>query len=137
MMINRQALSTLSERLYESPAVVLLGPRQVGKTTLAPTLADTWPAGATSLDLARPADIVGGEDPEGMLRTIRKVTSVHTKVSSVKTLADAIDKLMRAERLAFGIDDEGGKPPKGDEPPANKYEMSDDELRAIAAAGRG
>lgn len=92
--------------------------------------------GTAKEDLERLAEIVGGDDPEEMLRTIRKVTSVHTKVSSVKTLADAIDKLMRAERLAFGIDDEGGKPPRGDEPPANKYEMSDDELRSIAAAGR-
>lgn len=92
--------------------------------------------GSAKGDLERLAEIVGGEDPEEMLRTIRKVTSVHTKVSSVKTLADAIDKLVRAERLAFGIDDESGKSPKGDEPPANKYEMSDDELRAIAAAGR-
>ena len=92
--------------------------------------------GSAKGDLERIAEIVGGEDPEEMLRVIRKVTSVHTKVGSVKTLADAIDKLVRAERLAFGIDDDAGKPPKGDEPPANKYEMSDDELRAIAAAGR-
>jgi predicted AAA+ superfamily ATPase len=41
MMIERQILSVLSERLHEAPAVVLLGPRQVGKTTLAFTLADT------------------------------------------------------------------------------------------------
>lgn len=92
--------------------------------------------GSAKEDLERLAEIVGGEDPDEMLRTIRKVTSVHTKASTVKTLADAIDKLVRAERLAFGIDDESGKPPKGDERPANKYEMSDDELRAIAAAGR-
>jgi predicted AAA+ superfamily ATPase len=41
MMIDRQTLSVVSERLHEAPAVVLLGPRQVGKTTLAFTLADT------------------------------------------------------------------------------------------------
>lgn len=92
--------------------------------------------GSAKEDLERLAEIVGGEDPDEMLRTIRKVTSVHSKVSSVKTLADAIDKLIRAERLAFGIDDDSGKPPKGDDAPANKFEMSDDELRAIAAAGR-
>lgn len=50
MMIARQALSTLTARLNESPAVVLLGPRQVGKTTLALQLADTWPAGAPEFD---------------------------------------------------------------------------------------
>lgn len=99
-------------------------------------LAELRMLGSAKEDLERLAEIVGGEDPEEMLRTVRKVTSVHSKVSSVKTLADAIDKLMRAERLAFGIDDGSGKPPK-DEPPASKYEMSDDELLAVAAAGRG
>jgi len=68
MMIDRQALSTLSDRLHESPAVVLLGPRQVGKTTLALTLADTWPAGATYLDLERPADRSRLEDADAFLR---------------------------------------------------------------------
>lgn len=92
--------------------------------------------GSAKDDLQRLAEIVGGEDPEEMLRTVRKVTSVHTKVSSVKTLADAIDKLVRAERLAFGIDDEAVKSPKGDDTPANKYEMTDDDLLAIAASGR-
>ena len=34
-MISRRLISRLKERLLHSPAVVLLGPRQVGKTTLA------------------------------------------------------------------------------------------------------
>jgi predicted AAA+ superfamily ATPase len=49
MMIDRQFLSTLTQRLQESPTVVLLGPRQVGKTTLALQLAANWPAGSTYL----------------------------------------------------------------------------------------
>ena len=43
MMIPRQSLQTLRQRLLEAPAVVLLGPRQVGKTTLALALAQQWP----------------------------------------------------------------------------------------------
>ncbi len=39
MMIDRQTLSNLSERLYVALAAVL-GPRQVGKTTLALKLAE-------------------------------------------------------------------------------------------------
>jgi ABC-type uncharacterized transport system fused permease/ATPase subunit len=49
MMIGLDALHVLSSRLHESPAVVLLGPRQVGKTTLALTLAEFWPAGCRHL----------------------------------------------------------------------------------------
>lgn len=118
---------------------VILGHRQHVATAIglvSELMAELRLLGSAKEELERLAEIVGGEDPEEMLRTIRKVTSVHSKASTVKTLADAIDKLMRAERLAFGIDDEAGRPPKGDEPPANKYEMTDDDLLAIAAAGR-
>jgi len=69
MMITRQYLSMLSQRLQESPAVVLLGPRQVGKTTLALQLADQWPGGSTYLDLERPADRLRLDDADAFLRS--------------------------------------------------------------------
>ena len=68
MMITRQYLSMLSQRLQESPAVVLLGPRQVGKTTLALQLAEQWPGGSTYLDLERPADRMRLDDADAFLR---------------------------------------------------------------------
>jgi len=40
-MIKRRLLPVLNDRLDESPGVVLLGPRQVGKTTLALELASS------------------------------------------------------------------------------------------------
>ncbi len=69
MMITRQLLSTLTQRLQESPAVVLLGPRQVGKTTLALQVAEHWPAGSIYLDLERPADRLRLDDADAFLRT--------------------------------------------------------------------
>jgi predicted AAA+ superfamily ATPase len=69
MMITRQFLSTLTQRLQESPAVVLLGPRQVGKTTLALQVAEHWPAGSIYLDLERPADRLRLDDADAFLRT--------------------------------------------------------------------
>ena len=69
MMIDRQFLSTLTQRLQESPAVVLLGPRQVGKTTLALQVSANWPAGSTYLDLERPADRLRLDDADAFLRS--------------------------------------------------------------------
>lgn len=54
VMYQRIALSTLQTALAEQAAVVLLGPRQVGKTTLAQDLAEGLPA--VYLDLEREAD---------------------------------------------------------------------------------
>ena len=68
-MIYRQYLSILYNRLQESPAVVLLGPRQVGKTTLALQVAEHWPAGSIYLDLERPADRLRLDDADAFLRT--------------------------------------------------------------------
>ena len=55
-LIPRDLRSTLQDRLQRFPAVVLLGPRQVGKTTLARQVAREWQGLATYLDLERPAD---------------------------------------------------------------------------------
>jgi len=46
MMIKRQAETVVRQNLQQNPAVVLLVPRQVGKTTLARQIASDWPADA-------------------------------------------------------------------------------------------
>jgi len=51
----RTLLQTATAQLAFSPAIVLLGPRQVGKTTLAKTIAAGYP-GAVSLDLQLAGD---------------------------------------------------------------------------------
>jgi predicted AAA+ superfamily ATPase len=53
-MIARQRLEdAIRTRLAESPAVALLGARQVGKTTLAEHCASTWKGPTVTLDLER------------------------------------------------------------------------------------
>lgn len=53
-MISRRKLQVLRTRLNQFPAVALLGPRQVGKTTLAECIADE--RSSVYLDLEDPAD---------------------------------------------------------------------------------
>jgi predicted AAA+ superfamily ATPase len=67
-MILRQAETVVRHKLLQTPAVVLLGPRQVGKTTLARQIAGNWPGGAVYLDLERPADRLRLEDADAYLR---------------------------------------------------------------------
>ena len=61
-MIARRSLTHLHKLLAEYPAVALLGPRQVGKTTLALEIADA--EDAVYLDLESPTDRARLTDPE-------------------------------------------------------------------------
>ncbi|MEY3673628.1 MAG: hypothetical protein RJB47_336 [Pseudomonadota bacterium] len=100
MMINRHLLSTLTTRLQESPAVVLLGPRQVGKTTLALQLADQWPGGSTYLDLERPADRLRLDDADAFLRAqgskLVILDEIHRLPGVFEVLRGIIDERRRA-----------------------------------------
>jgi uncharacterized protein len=70
VMITRQTESVVVQRLTETaPAVVLLGPRQVGKTTLARRIANQWPTDSVYLDMERPADRRRLDDADTYLRT--------------------------------------------------------------------
>jgi len=61
-MVSRQLENTLIKRLDQTPAVALLGSRQVGKTTLARALDPGKPM--QYLDLERPSDLARLADPE-------------------------------------------------------------------------
>ena len=61
-MIPRQAQLEVERLLTASPAVLLLGPRQVGKTTLARAIAEAH--GGVYVDLERPSDLAKVSDIE-------------------------------------------------------------------------
>ena len=61
-MIGRRIYTELAERLEETPAVALIGPRQVGKTTLALEIAEATPS--IYLDLESDADRAKLAEPE-------------------------------------------------------------------------
>ena len=90
MMIDRHFLLTLTQRLQESPAVVLLGPRQVGKTTLALQVAEHWPAGSIYLDLERPADRLRLDDADAFLRTQGSKLVILDEIHRMPSLFDIL-----------------------------------------------
>jgi predicted AAA+ superfamily ATPase len=57
--------------LATNPVVAILGPRQVGKTTLARAIAHHWQGPATRFDLEDPRDIERLSDPTTVLRPLR------------------------------------------------------------------
>jgi len=65
-MLSRKLKSNIIRDLSEFPAVAILGPRQVGKTTLAKEILSTIPD-SLYLDLERPSDLSKLEDAETFL----------------------------------------------------------------------
>ena len=99
-MIARQLLSQVERSLSEVPAVVLVGPRQVGKTTLALAIADR--VGGLYLDLESDSDRAKLDDPELYLsqHTDRLVVldEVHRVPGLFSTLRGLIDGARRRGR---------------------------------------
>ena len=63
-MIKRKCQDSIIELLNESPAVGILGPRQVGKTTLAEAIALSISPNPIYLDLESPTDLAKLTEPE-------------------------------------------------------------------------
>jgi predicted AAA+ superfamily ATPase len=100
--LPRVLLQSATGQLAFSPAVVLLGPRQVGKTTLAKMIARTYP-GAISLDLQLAGDREKLVDGSGFLQANRNNLIVLDEVQYVPEvfaqLRPEIDALRRPARF--------------------------------------
>lgn len=70
MNIPRALYPTLLESLQTFPVVGLVGPRQVGKTSMARQLAAQLGKGAVMLDLERPSDLAKLAEPELFLEPL-------------------------------------------------------------------
>ena len=66
-MIARWIIQRVQEKIAVVPAVVILGPRQVGKTTLAKTVAKQM--NSVYLDLESPEDLLKLQDPVSFLKS--------------------------------------------------------------------
>lgn len=102
-MIDRKIQNIVVERLSEAPAVALIGPRQVGKTTLARRIADTA-MGAVYLDLEQPGDRALLADPAAWLsRHVDQLVvldEIHRAPELFSVLRSEIDARRRAGRAA-------------------------------------
>lgn len=96
-MIDRQLLPRIERQLSQSPAVALLGPRQVGKTTLARTLGarHTPPV---MLDLERESDRAAIAQPELFFPLHRESLLVLDEVQFVPDLFRALRPEIDADR---------------------------------------
>jgi hypothetical protein len=96
-MLQRRAEALVVQRLVRHPAVVLVGPRQVGKTTLARAVAARHP-GAVFLDLERESDRAALSRPELFLPTVRERLVVLDEVQWLPQLFAALRPEIDADR---------------------------------------
>lgn len=94
-MIERKLSATLRESLLAFPAVALLGPRQVGKSTLARSIIG---ADDVFLDLERPADLARLADAEAYLATIEDRLVVIDEVQRMPELFPILRVLIDRNR---------------------------------------
>jgi predicted AAA+ superfamily ATPase len=100
-MIPRRLLPSVTAALAEAPAVALLGPRQVGKTTLALEVARSRPA--VYLDLESEADRAKLSEPELYLR----------QHEDKLVILDEIQRTPQLFRVLRGIIDAGRRRGRG------------------------
>jgi predicted AAA+ superfamily ATPase len=101
-MIERHIKQKLVDAIDNAPAVALLGPRQVGKTTLAQEIGDTRPS--IYLDLESSADRAKLADPEAYLASHENelviLDEVHRVPELFQSLRGLIDRGRRKGKKA-------------------------------------
>ncbi len=98
-MISRRAAKVTEEALDRSPLVAILGPRQVGKTTLARAIAEKH-LGAVYLDLERVGDRARLTDADAFLEPLAGLLVVIDEVHRAPHLFEALRGLIDRRRAA-------------------------------------
>lgn len=102
-MFHRLLERRVLERLQDTPAVALLGPRQVGKTTLVKEIAAKHFPDAIYLDLESPSDLVKLSDAENYLlqrsHQLIIIDEVQRKPELFPILRSVIDQHRKAGRF--------------------------------------
>ncbi len=95
-MIKRWLTTLLEQTMQHTPAVALLGPRQVGKTTLAQTIAERRPA--LYLDLESPEDLLKLRDPLAFLSLHRDKLVIIDEIQRTPDLCPVLRGLIDQNR---------------------------------------
>lgn len=96
--VARQLSASLRRRIDQFPAVALLGPRQVGKTTLAQLLGQERPS--VYLDLESPADRARLQEPELYLQRHRGELVILDEVQRLPQIFEVLRGQIDRNRLA-------------------------------------
>jgi len=94
MVIIRRLGKQLKDKLKKSPAVAILGPRQVGKTTLAKQLERNY----IYLDMENPRDIAKLQDAYTFLESLQDQTVIVDEVQLLPELFSLLRPLIDAKR---------------------------------------
>ncbi len=101
-MIIRQAESRIRDLMAQFPVVAILGPRQVGKTTLAHQIATSIEPAPVYLDLESSADLARLSEPESYFERHRDnlviLDEVHRVPQIFTTIRGAVDRGRRLGR---------------------------------------
>ncbi|RPI66134.1 MAG: ATP-binding protein [Ignavibacteriae bacterium] len=96
-MIARRIEKIVRERLQQAPGVVLLGPRQTGKTTIAQSIAESVPS--VYLDLESELDVAKLREPEVFLESMSDrlviLDEIHRVPGLFPILRGVIDRARR------------------------------------------
>ncbi len=98
MSITRNLHASLLDSLQTFPVVGLVGPRQVGKTSMARALAVQMGADAVMLDLERPSDLAKLAEPELFLEPLADKLVILDEVQLRPQLFPVLRSLVDAQR---------------------------------------
>ncbi|NLI30768.1 MAG: ATP-binding protein [Nitrospiraceae bacterium] len=99
-MIDRKILQDIMDSLQHFPVVGLLGPRQVGKTTLARMVREKSERSSLYLDLELPSDANKLRDPELYLRSVAGQLVIIDEVQRMPDLFPVLRALVDQDRSA-------------------------------------
>jgi predicted AAA+ superfamily ATPase len=101
-MISRKAQVQIMGLLREFPAVGVLGPRQVGKTTLALVIAQSYPDQFIYLDLESPSDLAKLSTPEDYFELHRDKLIILDEIQRIPELFQVVrSSIDRRRREGF------------------------------------
>jgi len=99
-MIRRTLHTRLLESLAKFPVVALLGPRQVGKTTLAKTVLTGMTPPALYLDMELPSDLARMQEPELYLEQYRDRLVIIDEIQRLPGLFPLLRALVDRKRVS-------------------------------------